>query len=107
VIVTFQFDFLCQRAQNDQQLEDTLENGLDRLIGRVPRLIFMPQEQWPQIRQDYLNGQKAGKKGTADHAEKENGQAKKSSTPKKAEADPVVDEALKLFGDEIVDIKND
>ena len=107
VIVTFQFDFLCQRAQNDQQLEDTLENGLDRLIGRVPRLIFMPQEQWPQIRQDYLNGQKAGQKGTADHAEKENGQAKKSSTPKKAEADPVVDEALKLFGDEIVDIKND
>lgn len=107
VIVTFQFDFLCQRAQMDQPLKDTLENGLDRLIGHVPRLIFMPQEQWPQIRQEYLNGQKAQKHLTAGEDGQRTEQETSGDPKQPAPKDPVVDTALKLFGNEVVDIKND
>lgn len=106
VIVTFQFDFLCQRARDDQQLIDTLENGLDRLIEHVPRLIFMPQEQWPQVRSDYLSGQKKRENSTT--AQEEQLTQEKTTEPKQAtQEDPVVDKALKLFGNEVVDIKND
>lgn len=107
VIVTFQFDFLCQRAQTDQPLKDTLENGLDRLIGHVPRLIFMPQELWPQIRQEYLNGQKAQKHLTAGEDGQRTEQETSGNPKQPAPKDPVVDTALKLFGNEVVDIKND
>ncbi len=108
VIITFQFDFLCQRARNDQQLKDTLENGLDRLLGDVPRLTFMPQEEWPQVRQDYLRGKKPNKKAesspTSDKNDiKDNEQGKKSQD----KSDPVVGEALKLFGSELVNVKKD
>ena len=32
VVVGFEYAFLCQKALEDQELIDTLENGLDRLI---------------------------------------------------------------------------
>ena len=100
VIVTFQFDFLCQRAEADSQLKDTLENGLDRLVGHVPRLLFIPQERWPQIRQDYLQGHQTESKGQGEQAEQAPANEQKA-------ADPVVDEALKLFGNELVEVKED
>lgn len=107
VIVTFQFEFLCQRAQADQQLKDTLENGLDRLVGHVPRLLFIPQERWPQIRQDYLSGQK-NQPQTAEGSNEPKDQAPSQESKQPGEQSPaVVDEALKLFGEEIVEIKND
>ncbi|GBG95511.1 DNA polymerase III subunit gamma/tau [Ligilactobacillus salitolerans] len=105
VIVTFQFDFLCERAQTDQQLQTTLENGLDRLIGHVPRLIFIPQDSWPQIRQQYLDSQKnapSHEKHPEDRSRSEEKQADQTT-----QAQPIVDEARKLFGDELIDVKND
>src|SRR5699024_10003362 len=47
VVVGFEYAFLCQKALEDQELIDTLENGLDRLIGKVPSLVLIPVENWP------------------------------------------------------------
>src|SRR5699024_11548254 len=60
VVVGFEYAFLCQKALEDQELIDTLENGLDRLIGTVPSLVLIPVENWPEIRSNYLKQRKNG-----------------------------------------------
>ena len=60
VVVGFEYAFLCQKALEDQELIDTLENGLDRLIGKVPSLVLIPVENWPEIRSNYLKQRKNG-----------------------------------------------
>lgn len=101
VVVSFEYDYLCQKAMEDQQLVDTIENGLDRLTGKVPELVFIPASKWPKIRQDYLS------------------QRKNQPVTKSAAEEPVIQEesseneinvaqkAQELFGNEIVEIKND
>lgn len=100
VIVAFDYSFLFQKAQSDQELIDALENGLDRLSGTALRIIFVPENDWPQIRKDYLNGKKSGN-GQAEPEE-----VSEEDTPQDSEA-PVVQKAKELFGPEILDIKND
>ncbi|GAY72640.1 DNA polymerase III subunits gamma and tau [Lentilactobacillus kosonis] len=136
VIVSFEYPFLFQKAQSDADLKDALENGLDRIVGQVPQIVFVPESQWPSIRSDYLS-----KNGHPDASVTENSKPKptNSSEGDVQQANPgepplppepsdsgtnnsgltdqlqnenqqpnlVVQKAEELFGNEIVDVKND
>lgn len=113
VIVSFKFSFIFQQAQASQELSDTLENNLDRLIGKVPQIVFVPEDQWPKIRQDYLashkdelkNRHETSQQGQEPSSDEDNdGEGKKPPTDG---AKPIVKKAEELFGKEILDIKND
>ncbi|KRM58416.1 hypothetical protein C5L31_000237 [Secundilactobacillus malefermentans] len=107
VIVAFDYSFLFQRATIDKELLDALENGLDRLIGRVPTIVFVPKDQWPQIRKDYIVQHKQ-EVGQSSVESSENGTANESKEDEaKPVEDPVVTKATELFGTDIVDIKKD
>ncbi|AVK61914.1 DNA polymerase III subunit gamma/tau [Lactobacillus sp. CBA3605] len=54
VVVAFDYAFLYQKAIDDQVLMDALSNGLTRLMGSAPKVVCVPEEQWPQLRKDYL-----------------------------------------------------
>ncbi|KRL20463.1 DNA polymerase III subunit gamma/tau [Lentilactobacillus kisonensis] len=104
VIVSFDYSFLYQKAQGDRELRDALENNLDRIVGKAPQIVFVPENQWPDIRRDYLASHKAklatGKQEAADPDPK--------AEPSDDENEkPVVKKAEELFGKEILDIKND
>ena len=101
VIVAFDYSFLFQKAQSDQELVDALENGLDRVTGRNVKVVFVPENEWPQIRKDYLVGkQKSGT--TKEMADTE------AAEPEQTESvPPIVEKAEELFGSEILEIKND
>lgn len=53
-VVSFQYDFLFEKAAQDQQLQTALLNDLAKLLGKDLKLVFLPQAQWPQIRKKYL-----------------------------------------------------
>lgn len=101
VVVSFEYDYLCQKAMEDQQLVDTIENGLDRLTGKVPELVFIPASKWPKIRQDYLS-QRKNQPVTKPTAEEPVIQEESSENEIN-----VAQKAQELFGNEIVEIKND
>ncbi|WP_283678050.1 DNA polymerase III subunit gamma/tau [Lentilactobacillus sp. Marseille-Q4993] len=116
VIVSFEYLFLYQKAKSDIELRDALENSLDRIVGKVPKLVFVPESQWPDIRSGYLKNNR-GKKVTPTES------VDKSEAPQSAEVaeqpadmppddddpdkDPVVDKAEELFGPDVVDVKED
>ncbi|MTV82392.1 DNA polymerase III subunit gamma/tau [Secundilactobacillus folii] len=107
-IIAFDYAFLQQRANGDQELIDALENGLDRLMHKVPKLEFVPADQWPQIRKDYLQQHQVAARED-DSEETQEVHTASSAEPVKSEAndDPVVSKAKQLFGDDVIDVKSD
>ena len=104
VVVGFEYAFLCQKALEDQELIDTLENGLDRLIGKVPSLVLIPVENWPEIRSNYLNQRKNGTVVITDDTNEQS----QDNNEKSASTQPtIIQKAEELFGTDIVEIKND
>lgn len=104
VVVGFEYEFLCQKALEDQELIDTLENGLDRLIGKVPSLVLIPVENWPEIRSNYLKQRKNGAVVIADDTNEQSQDNDDQSTPTQP---TIIQKAEELFGTDIVEIKND
>ncbi|WP_204120967.1 MULTISPECIES: DNA polymerase III subunit gamma/tau [Levilactobacillus] len=96
VIVAFDYSFLYQRATTDHELTDALENGLDRMIGTALPVVFVPKDEWPTIRKNYLT----------DHRDELQNNAE-SPEPTKPAPNPVVTKAEELFGKDVVDVKND
>ncbi|GAX00901.1 DNA polymerase III subunit gamma/tau [Secundilactobacillus silagei] len=106
-IIAFDYAFLQQRANADQELNDALENGLDRLTHKVPKLVFVPTDQWPQIRKTYLQQHQVtaqSDQGTDDTAQTDD---QSEDEPAPATTEPVVDKAKELFGDDVIDVKAD
>lgn len=104
VVVGFEYAFLCQKALEDQELIDTLENGLDRLIGKVPGLVLIPVENWPEIRSNYLKRRKNGAVVIADDTSEQS----QDNDDQSASTQPtIIQKAEELFGTDIVEIKND
>lgn len=104
VVVGFEYAFLCQKALEDQELIDTLENGLDRLIGKVPSLVLIPAENWPEIRSNYL---KQRKNGTVVITDDTNEQSQDNNDQSASTQPTIIQKAEELFGTDIVEIKND
>lgn len=96
VIVAFDYSFLYQRATSDQELTDALENGMDRMIGTALPVVFVPKEEWPTIRKNYLTAHK-------DELQNTNNEPAESQAP---QSNPVVAKAEELFGS-VVDVKAD
>lgn len=104
VVVGFEYVFLCQKALEDQELIDTLENGLDRLIGKVPSLVLIPVENWPEIRSNYLKQRKNGAVVVAEGTDEQSQDNDNQSAPTQP---TIIQKAEELFGTDIVEIKND
>ncbi|MBW1605986.1 DNA polymerase III subunit gamma/tau [Lactobacillus sp. Sy-1] len=121
VVVSFSYNIFYQKAINDRELIDAVGNGLDRIIGYTPDLTFVPEEQWQKIRNDYLihkrtHRQSDSDQNTApqsadqgpktDHGDTPDSMADDHAVAKSA-APEVVTKATELFGNDIVDVKND
>lgn len=105
VVIGFEYPYLCQKAIDDCELQDALTNGLSRLVDQNLSLLFLPNEQWLKIRQDYLAKRKNGKANAQPAAQAENDAADPQS--EEPAQPPIVAEAQKLFGKEAVQVKED
>lgn len=105
VVIGFEYPYLCQKAIDDRELQDALTNGLSRLVDQNLSLLFLPNEQWLKIRQDYFEKRKDGKANAQPAAQAENDAADPQS--EEPAQPPIVAEAQKLFGKEAVQVKED
>lgn len=54
VIVAFNYAFLFQEATTDDNLITAMESALQQLMGSEYKVVFVPQDKWPQIRKNYI-----------------------------------------------------
>lgn len=83
LIIAFDYEILCQKASQDEELLFAIKKGLERLIRYSPNLISVPRDQWSELRQSFISQMD----------ESESGEVKKVE-----EKDPVIEEAKELFG---------
>lgn len=124
LIVSFEYDILCQKATNDNELLEAISENLRRLVGYSPQMICVPAEQWPIIREQFLKQNKeilkkrpvekvsspaVNKNETQviSDFEQENLASLETALPEEEEEEPIVIEAMELFGEKNVEVKND
>jgi DNA polymerase-3 subunit gamma/tau len=102
VVVAFNYDFLFEKAVDNEVLRTELQQNLAKLTGSDFKVVYVTVEEWPEVRSGFLNTHHFDK--NQDESDSE------SETPKQSETEednPAVEKAVELFGSENVNIKND
>ncbi|MGX4686414.1 DNA polymerase III subunit gamma/tau [Vagococcus sp. JNUCC 83] len=94
LVIAFEYDILCQKASNDDELQEAVYNSLNRLIGYTPTLISIPKDSWQELRQQFIS--------QTDLSKSEN--TEETQEPKE---DVLVSEAKKMFGEQAIEILED
>lgn len=89
-VISFKYEIHCQMAMDNVKFVSAISSLLQELTGKTLQIIGIPEEQWHSIREGFL-------KNNQDFSDSEDGE-------RQAE-DPVISEAIKLFGDDLVEIK--
>ena len=88
-VVKFKYEIHCQMTMENSQYIDYVATIMERLVGRTLTMEGVPDQQWKEIREAFLSTQQP------DESDNE---------PKKE--DPIIAEARKLVGDELLEIKD-
>ncbi|MEN3252992.1 DNA polymerase III subunit gamma/tau [Fructilactobacillus sanfranciscensis] len=97
IVVAFNYAFLYQKAGTDNDLMDALQNAVDRVFGKVPDIIFVPIDEWPGIRKEYLAN---------NLVEKHSKPGKENVTEEQQTKNEAVEKAQELFGNDIVKVED-
>ena len=89
-VVKFKYEIHCQMAMENASFIESISSIMQRMTGNSLRLEGVPDGQWQQIREEFLS--------TQGNEEME--------SPSSKEEEPLVAEARKLFGDQLVEIKD-
>lgn len=82
LVVAFKYEIHCALFLDNR---DTVESVLASVMGKQLTIIPIPDKDWAELRADYINSQEKNK-------------------PEETKQDPLVDEARKLFGDELIEV---
>lgn len=85
-VLKFKYEIHCKMA-SDEQVKQNLEQILMELTGKSFDMLAVPDTEWQQIREDFIRGQKDETGGD------------------QQEEDPFIEEAKKLVGPELIEIK--
>ncbi|MDC3417758.1 DNA polymerase III subunit gamma/tau [Aquibacillus salsiterrae] len=88
LILAFKYEIHCSLALDHQQ---TIELLLAELLGKQLSIIPIPEVNWQEVREDFLRSQRNEEGG---------------ETGDTTQADPLVEEARKLVGDDLLEIKD-
>lgn len=93
LLIAFDYEILCKRADEDDNLKLALQNTFSRMIpDYTPELVFIPRESWPKLRGEYL--QQHQNSAAEDLATDDSGEIE--LVPEENQA---VEQAKSLFGD--------
>ena len=98
LVVKFDYDILCERAQEDTVLHETINNYLDKIINKRIQLVCITSEEWPKARQDYIDRMNQTEKN------KDLNTKETTENQEKKEENEVVSKAVEMFGEDIVEI---
>lgn len=87
LVISFKYDIHCSLALDHQQMIEAL---LLEVLGKNMHFIPIPEVNWLELRQDYIEKQRQQRKDETDELEDEE--------------DPIVAEARNLVGDDLLEI---
>ena len=107
IVLAFDYEIVCARATDDEEMQLAFNNNLSRLMDYTPEMVCITRESWPKLRQSFINQNQ----GSLNHSEPENEMARLADEPpvtnEHSQENPVVDEAIAMFGEELVEVLDD
>lgn len=111
LVVVFDYEILSKRAQQDEELQEAVKIGFQRLCQYAPSLVAIPRESWPKLRQNFLEQRKIKETSETPEEKEEGSLVQLSNEPvelvPEVVSDDLVEKAQNFFGSEIVEIVND
>lgn len=90
VVIKFKYEIHCQMAMENARFTETVSDAMQEYTGKRMQVIGVPEDQWLKIRENFISQRGDGAS---------EGQAAASE-------DPLIAEAKKLFGDELIQIQD-
>jgi len=88
-ILKFKYEIHCKMAIENQTFIDITSAILEEIMGKRLQFVGVPEDQWVEIREEFLqNHNQDDKKNNEEHE------------------DPLISEAMKLVGADLIEIKN-
>jgi DNA polymerase III subunit gamma/tau len=91
-IIKFKYEIHCQMAMDNNTFLSALTQLFETLLGKNLQIVGVPEDQWLHLREEFIKG----------HKDDDSNQL---ISEESNEEDPVVSEAVKLFGDSLIEIK--
>lgn len=91
-VIKFKYEIHCQMAMDKM---DEVSMVIGSLFGKKMQIVGVPEEQWLKIRESFLN---------SSHRNDRDGRSTGESD-EAAEEEPIIAEAKRLFGEELIEIK--
>lgn len=89
-VLKFKFEIHCKMvAENNNNVRTNLEQILQEITGKSLEMVGVPEHDWVKIREDFLRNQKD-----------------QDDTQQDVEEDPIIAEAIKLVGNDLIEIKD-
>lgn len=93
IIIKFKYEIHCQMALDNVKFIETITNSLYQLLGKRYNLLGVPEDQWLNIREEFLN--------SSQHLD-----SSEEGDSEERQDNPVVSEAIKLFGEDLLEVKD-
>lgn len=90
VIIKFKYEIHCQMAMENSRFIEAISGYIGEFTNRSINIIGVPEDQWQTIRESFIQEQ----------------QNDVDQTNEQQVEDPIIAEAKKLFGSELVEIKD-
>lgn len=110
LVVAFDYEIVCGRAMDDTEMQLAIHNNLSRLADYAPNLVCITRDSWPKIRQSFIaQGKEKGESSPVELEAITSDEEEITLLPQEEQAasNQVIDEALAIFGTEIVEVVND
>ena len=114
-VLKFKYDIHCQMAADNQTFSSAFTQLLLNLSGKQYEILFVPEETWLSIREEFIRHKGLKPSNSGSNAESEVNETEQAADEmmtfmqeeQAATEDPLVLEAEKLFGKEFVEIHDD
>ncbi|MGX7151106.1 DNA polymerase III subunit gamma/tau [Enterococcus ureasiticus] len=111
LVIAFEYEIVCGRAMEDEEMQLAVHNNLSRLVNNyAPDMICITKESWPKLRQSFIsqNKETPGEQPNEDRpVMNEENHLLTEDEPAEEVNNQVVDEAIAMFGEALVEVIND
>ncbi|WP_430603385.1 DNA polymerase III, delta' subunit [Enterococcus sp. DIV0724b] len=111
IVIAFEYEIVCGRAMEDEEMQLAVHNNLSRLVNNyAPDMVCITKESWPKLRQSFIsqNKETPGDPANEDRPiSNEENHLLTEEEPAAQVNNQVVDEAIAMFGEALVEVIND
>lgn len=110
LVIAFDYEIVCGRAMDDEELQLAVHNNLSRLVNNyAPDMVCITKESWPKLRQSFIsqNKENSGEQSSNEQSATQEDHLTAADEPIKEVNNQVVDKAIAMFGEALVEVIND